>query len=189
MEVDIEELVNVVLEAFPVSEIMKMFTEEDLAAFFLNKDLKKEDVVDQLKILPSDMMQKFIESVTGRSSEETDAMELINSLAQLPDDKFGKFMSCIDPEVQRYLVFALTEENPEYYTLFPNITYVNMLSTMMKQDMVKPMIMLKPETLIQMNSILPEDLLSIVASQIDTQEFAKFLQKGHMDLLENAMMI
>ena len=189
MEVDIEELVSVILEAFPVSDIMKMLTEEDLMTFFLHKDLKKEDVVEQLKILPPDIMQIFIESVTGRPAEETNASELINSLAQLPDDKFGKFMSCVDPEVQRYLVFMLTKEEPDYYTLFPNITYVNMLSTMQKQDMVKPMIMLKPETLIEMNSILPEDLLSIVASQINTKEFAKFLQDGHMDLLENAMMI
>ena len=143
----------------------------------------------EIKLLPPDVMQKFIESVTGRPAEETNALELINSLAQLPDDKFGKFMSCIDPDVQRNLVFMLTKEEPEYYTLFPNITYVNMLSTLTKQEMVKPMIMLKPETLIKMNSILPEDLLSIVASQIDTTEFAKFLQKGHMDLLENAMMI
>jgi hypothetical protein len=168
---------------------MKMFTEEDLAKFFLNKDLKKEDVVEQLKILPPDIMQKFIESVTGMPAEETNASELIGSLAQLPDDKFGKFMSCIDPDVQRYLVFMLTKKEPDYYTLFPNITYVNMLSTMMKQDMVKPMVALTQETLIAMNSILPEDLLSIVASQIDTKEFAKFLQDGHMDLLENAMMI
>ena len=34
MEVDIEELVNVILGAFPLQEIVMMFTEDDLAAFF-----------------------------------------------------------------------------------------------------------------------------------------------------------
>ena len=34
MDVDIEELVNVILGAFPLQEIVMMFTEDDLAAFF-----------------------------------------------------------------------------------------------------------------------------------------------------------
>ena len=40
-----------------------------------------------------------------------------------------------------------------------------------------------------MVSELPSDLMAIVASQVDTKEFAKFLQKGHMDLIEEAWMI
>ena len=189
MQVDIEELVRVVLEAFPKEQLLLMFTEEDLAMFFMNQDLPKEVVVEQLKMMPPDIMQKFVESVTGQPHEQTNPIELIDSIAQLPDDKFSKFMACVDPDVQRQLVFQLTSEDPKYYTLFPNITYVNMLSTLMKQDMVKPMVMLNKESLMNMNALLPPDLLSIVAAQIDTKDFAKFLQDGHMDLLEKAMMI
>ena len=189
MQVDIVELVRVVLEAFPEEQILQMFTEDDLAMFFMNQDLPKEAVVEQLKMLPPDIMQKFIEGITGQPANQTNPNQLIDSLAQLPDDKFSKFMACVDPDVQRQLVFQLTQEDPSYYTLFPNITYVNMLSTLMKQDMVKPMVMLNKETLMGMNALLPPDLLSIVAAQIDTKEFAKFLQDGHMDLLEKAMMI
>ena len=137
----------------------------------------------------SDGYQKFVEGVTGMPAEETNPMELIDSIAQLPDDKFHKFMAVIDPDVQRQLTFQLTKEKPEYLTLFPNSAYVNMLSTLMKPDMVKPMVMLDKDTLIQMVSILPQDMLSIVASQIDTKHFAKFLQDGHMDLIEDAWMI
>ena len=189
MQVDIEELVRVILEAFPFEQIIKMLTEEDLENFFLNKDLKKEDVVKQLNALPHDVMQKFIEGVTGRPASETNPEELINSLAALPDDKFSKFMSKIDPDVQRQLVFQLTKEEPDYLTLFKNETYVNMLATMQKSDMVPPMVMLNKDTLIEMVTILPPELLSIIAAQIDTKEFAKFLQHGHMDILEGAMMI
>lgn len=189
MEVGIVELVRVVLEAFSPEQIIEMMSEEDLAMFFMNQDLKKEAVVEQLKIMPSDIMEKFVESVTGRPAEETDPMQLINSLAELPDDKFAKFMAVVDPDVQRQLVYQLTEDDPSYFTLFPNITYVNMLSTLMKQEMVPPMVMLNKETLMGINALLPSDLLSIVAAQIDTMDFAKFLQDGHMDVLEKAMMI
>jgi len=189
LEVDIVELVRVALEAFGQEQIIQLLTEEDLMMFFMNKDLQKEAVLEQLKLLPQEAMQKFVESVTGRPAEETNPMELINSISKLPDDKFGKFMAAVDPDVQRQLVYQLTEEDPSYFTLFPNITYVNMLSTLMKQDMVAPMVMLEKETLMAIDALLPSDLLSIVAAQIDTKDFAKFLQDGNMEVLEKAMMI
>lgn len=189
METNIEELVRVVLEAFPLEQIVEMFREEDLMYFFMQDDLEKRDVVEQLKVLPPDVMQKFVEGVTGMPAEETNPMELIDSIAQLPDDQFHKFMAFIDPDVQKQLTFQLTSEKPEYLTLFPNSAYVNMMSTLMKPDMVKPMVMLNKETLVDMVSLLPPDLMSIVASQIDTMRLANYLQDGHMDLIEDAWMI
>ena len=189
MEVDIEELVNVVREAFPLEQIIMMFTEDDLSNFFLNDKLEKYDVVEQLKCMPPDAMQKFVEGVTGMPSEKTNPLELIQSIEQLPDDKFRKFMASIDPDTQRQVTFQLTKTNPDYLTLFENQTYCNMLNTLMKPDMIKPMIMLNHDSLVNMISELPGDLMSIVAAQVDTKDFAKFLQQGHMDLIEEAWMI
>lgn len=189
MEVDIEELVNVVREAFPLEQIIMMFTEDDLSNFFLSDKLEKYDVVEQLKCMPPDAMQKFVEGVTGMPSEKTNPLELIQSIEQLPDDKFRKFMASIDPDTQRQVTFQLTKTNPDYLTLFENQTYCNMLNTLMKPDMIKPMIMLNHDSLVNMISELPGDLMSIVAAQVDTKDFAKFLQQGHMDLIEEAWMI
>lgn len=189
MEVDIEELVRVVLNAFPLEEIILMFPEDDLAEFFQNEKLEKYDVINQLKCMPPEVMKKFVEGVTGRPSEETNPMELIKGIENLPIDKYRDFMSSIDPDVQRQLTFQLTKQKPEYLELFENETYVNMLSTLMKPEMIKPMIFLEKETLIDMVSILPDDLLSIVAAQVDTKKFAEFLLDGHTDLLQEAMMI
>ncbi len=189
MEVDIEELVRVIINAFALEEIVMMFSEEDLAMFFQNEKLEKYDVIDQLKCMPPEVMQKFVEGVTGRPSEETNPMELIKSIENLPIDQYRDFMSAIDPDVQRQLTFQLTKEKPKYLTLFENESYVNMLATLMKPEMIKPMIFLEKETLIKMVSILPDDLLSIVAAQVDTKKFAEFLLDGHTDLLKDALMI
>ena len=187
--VDIEELVRVVLCAFPLADIVSMFTEDDLAQFFQHDELERKDVIEQLKCMPPEVMIKFVEGVTGQPSEETDPMELINSIANLPMDQYRDFMSAIDPDVQRQLTFQLTKEKPEYLQLFPNQTYINMLSTMMKPDMVKPMINLNKESLVTMITELPPDLMSIVAAQVDTQKFAEYILDGHTDLLEGALMI
>ena len=190
MAVNIEEVVNVIKEAFPIEQIIMMYTEDDLAAFFGNNDLNKNLVIEQMKVMPPEIMQKFIEGVTGRPSEETNAEELINNLSNLPDDKFHKFMAGIDPDVQRQLTYQIFEVKPECMQLFSNETYVNMLSTMMKPDMIKPMIMLNKDTLVNFISRLPNELMSIVAAQVDTYKFAKFMQKAnHMKVIENALMI
>lgn len=189
MEVDIEELVNVIMGAFPLQEVVMMFTEDDLAEFFQNEKLEKYDVINQLKCMPPEVMQKFVEGVTGRPSEETNPLDLIKSIEELPIDQYRDFMSAIDPDVQRQLTFQLTKQKPEYLQLFSNETYVNMLSTMMKTEMVKPMVFLEKDTLVDMISILPEDLMSIVAAQVDTKQFAEFLLEDHLDLLEGALMI
>ena len=187
--VDLEELVRVVLGAFPLADIVSMFTEDDLAQFFQHDELERKDVIEQLKCMPPEVMIKFVEGVTGQPSEETDPMELINSIVNLPMDQYRDFMSAIDPDVQRQLTFQLTKEKPEYLQLFPNQTYINMLSTMMKPDMVKPMINLNKESLVTMITELPPDLMSIVAAQVDTQKFAEYILDGHTDLLEGALMI
>lgn len=189
MEVDIEELVRVVQEAFPLEQIILMFTEEDLMNFFLSDELERYDVMEQIKSLPPEVMQAFIEGVTGKPMEETGSNNFIRSLEAFSDDDFKKFMSQIDPDVQRQLTFQLTKQKPEYLTLFENETYVNMLNTLLKPEMVKPMIMLNKDTLVNMLTELPSDLMSIVTAQVDTREFAKFLQDGHMDLIEDAWMI
>lgn len=189
MDVDIEELVRVVQEAFPLEQIIMMFTEEDLMNFFLSDELERYEVMEQIKSLPPEVMQKFIEGVTGKPMEETGSNNFIRSLEAFNDDDFKKFMSQIDPDVQRQLTFQLTKEKPEYLTLFSNETYVNMLNTLLKPEMVKPMIMLNKDTLVNMLTELPSDLMAIVTAQVDTKDFAKFLQDGHMDLIEKAWMI
>ena len=188
-DVDIEELVNVVMGAFPLDAIVSMFSEDDLAQFFQREELQKFDVIEQLKSLPPEVMIKFVEGVTGQPAGETDPMQLIQSIENMPMDQYRDFMSAIDPDVQRQLTFQLTKEKPEYLQLFPNQTYIDMLSTMMKQDMVKPMINLEKESLVNMITELPDDLMSIVAAQVDTKKFAEFILDGHTDLLEGALMI
>lgn len=188
-EVDIEELVRVVLGAFALEDIVMMFTEDDLAAFFQNEDLEKYDVIEQLKSLPPEVMIKFVEGVTGRPSEETNPIDLIKSIESLPIDKYRDFMSAIDPDVQRQLTFQLTKTKPKYLQLFENDTYINMLSTLMKPEMVKPMIALNKDSLVNMITELPEDLMSIVGAQIDTKTFAEFLLDGHLEILESSLMI
>ena len=187
-KVDISELVNVTREAFTLEQIVLMYTEEDLASFFQNEDLPRVDVMEQLKSMPPDVMIYFIEGVTGMPFAETDQAEFFRSIEELPDDKYREFMSSIDPDVQRQVVFQLFKEEPEYMCFFENETYTKMLNMLMKPEMVTAMIGLSQESLLSMNSRLPGDFVAIVGAQADTKKFAYFIME-HPEVLESAMMV
>lgn len=188
--VDIEELVNVVLEAFPFQMIIEMFPEDAMAQFFHEKDLDKYIIANELNSLPPEVMIKFIEGLTGQPySKVEDPQGIIKNIIALPEDKFRDFVSQIDPDVQRQLVYQITKKDNKYMQLFKPEVYTDMLSTLIKPDMVKPMIALEKETIAEMISILPDDLMSIVAAQVDTKVFTEFLMNGHLDMLEDALMI
>ena len=97
-------------------------------------------------------------------------------------------MYSIDPDVQRQLVFQITNKDQKYFHKFGNNLYVDMLSTLMKNDMIPSMVQLEKDTLIDMVTELPDDLMSIVAAQVDTKDFSKFLIEGHMEFLQKAWM-
>ena len=189
-EVNLEELINVVLDAFPFEQIISLIPEENLAEFFQQDKLEQYVIANEFKNMPHEVMTQFLEGLTGMAYEKIEDPEgIINGIIKLPEDKFRDFMSGIDPEVQRQLVFQITTKDQKYLQLFDNEMYVNMLGTLMKNDMIPSMIALEKETLIEMISILPEDLMSIVASQVDTQKFAEFLIEGHLDFLKDAWMM
>ena len=188
-KVDMEEIVNVMLNAFPLPDIINMFNEEDFAFFFQNKDIDRNLVMEQMKLLPPEVMVNFIEGMTGEAYKEENAQNLFEMMEQLPDDKFGEFMSLIDIDVQKQLTFQMSKEDITCLELFPREAYLRMLETLQKPDMVKPMIGLEKESLLKMIDKLPSDLMAIVGAQIDTKVFAKFLLDGHLEVLQRAMMI
>lgn len=189
LKTDIGELIAATLTALPFKEVIKKFKDEDLSKFFLNKKVRQVDVVKQLRKLPTDVMKRFVEGVTGRPSEQTNPDELITSIGALPENQFKKFMSAIDPEVQRQLVFQLAEEEPAYLSLFDNQVYVDMMATVMKPDMVASMVMLKDDTLRNMLKELPADYLSIVGSQAKADDLAYILLDGNMKYLDKVHML
>ena len=189
-EVKIEELINVVLDAFPFEQIITLIPEENLAEFFQSNELDKYVIANEFKNMPHEVMSQFLEGITGMAYGKIEnPEEMIEGIISLPEDKFKDFMSSIDPDVQRQLVYQITKKDQKYLQLFDNEMYINMLNTLMKNDMIPSMIALEQETLVKMISRLPDDLMSIVASQVDTQNFAKFLMEGHLDFLKQAWMM
>lgn len=187
--VSVYELANSALEFFPLEELLKMFDEEDYAMFFMNDELEKEVVMEQIRSLPEDIMQIFIESVTGQPQEDVDANELMTNIESLDDDKFKKFTAALPIEVQMQLAYQLIIDNRERLLMFQPESYIKVLGKLQKPDMIKSLIGLNKYSLIMMNAELPRDLMAVVGAQADATDFARFIQKNGKSIIGKALMI
>ncbi len=183
-DIEPEEMVNLMLNTFDLEEIMLMMPEEELQNFFANKEVEKKDVAKYLKSLPPELMQQLMESLTGQPSFQVNSTDVINQITSLGDRDYEAVMASIDPFILRQIIFSMSSDEPKYLQLFDNEVYIEMLSTLMKPDIIKPMEVLEKETLMDMISQLDENYLSIVMVQVDTNLFAEYLMKDCQPLLE-----
>ncbi len=181
----IEEVVNMSLEVLPLNQILEMIPSKELDKFVQNKDLDPKLVLDFIDKLPPEVLAQMVETVTGVPLEEAhlDAKELTKMIAGFDKDTYIDAMVAMDDEAKRSLIAMMSKKEPEVLQLFDAKNYTKSLAMLQKPDMMKGTIALEPETMVNMLGELPKELLAIVATQVDTKEFAEILIKKHQDLL------
>jgi len=188
LDVKPEEIVKVMLDIFGLSELIELIPPKDLEKFFESTDIKKDVIAEQLKNLSKGDLSAIVESITGQPITKVKNPDgVIENLKNLKDDQFKEIMSQMEPDVQRHLVYLITKKDDKYLQIFENETYVKILETKMKDDIIPAMDNLEPESLVDMISELPHDLMAVVAAQIDESDLLKFV-RDDMNLLLEAFM-
>lgn len=183
-KVSVAESANVAIEAFPMEQLIKMIPEEELEQFFMSSEVRKNDVTAQLSNLDPELLIQMTEGMTGQAADSNDVSKLLAQISSLPDKQFKETMASMEPEIQQNIIFQLANEDKDTLLNFSNQTFTNMVSKLQKPDMVKSMIALDSDSLQIMTKQLPEDLFSIVATQVDTKQLAKLLIDRCPDVLE-----
>lgn len=183
-KVSVAESANVAIEAFPMEQLIKMIPEEELEQFFMSSEVRKNDVTAQLSNLDPELLIQMTEGMTGQVADSNDVSKLLAQISSLPDKQFKETMASMEPEIQQNIIFQMANEDKDTLLNFSNQTFTNMVSKLQKPDMVKSMIALDSESLQIMTKQLPEDLFSIVATQVDTKQLAKLLIDRCPDVLE-----
>ncbi|MCR5265723.1 MAG: hypothetical protein K6E29_03915 [Cyanobacteria bacterium RUI128] len=183
-KVSVAESASVALEAFSLPQIIAMMPEEELESFFMSSEIPKESFTAQLRNLDPELLIQMTEGITGQAADQSDASKLIAQIMALPDKQFKETMASLDPEIQQNVVFQMASEDKGVLLHFSGQSFNDMVSGLQKPDMVKSMIALDTSSLQRMTKQLPEDLFSIVATQVDTRQFAQLLIDRCPELLE-----
>lgn len=175
-EIPKEELVKTVFQMFSEQQIIENMPDKQLDKLLTSTDMDKEMLLQNLKSIPEMYLQQILESVTGEESKESNANDLVNQIGQLGDMQYKHAIMNLQPTQKQELTLSLTSREPKLYQKFDTDAYTHIIAREREKDeIVKSFAVIKPEYLQKMIDKLPQDILAVVTTQIDTDKFADSL--------------
>ncbi len=180
-------LALVIFSKMPVQKFLEMLPEKELDNYFESTKVQQnqDKFVEALRYLPQASLEKLMENVTGEPADNANKQTILDTVGSLNPKKFKKAMQSLDKKSKMKVIQKATEEDPKLLLEFSKDAFMCPIKQMDKNQMIKYMDVLENEDLIKMVSELPQDLMSVVATQIDPEEFADLLCTKFQDVLKD----
>lgn len=183
-DIPAEQLVNTVLQMFSQRQIIELMPEEQLDKLLESRDIDKNKMLQHLKSIPPEYLAQMIESVTGEECKGKDNLDMVKQIGGFNPLQYKDALTSLEPTQKRQLTLGLVKEDPKLMQLFDPSAYTNILHQQkQKPEIVKAMAVVEKDEIVKMVGELPNDLMSIVITQMDTQSFAKDLMEKNPELI------
>ena len=183
-ELPSEQLVKTVFEMFSKEEIVQLLPEKQLDKFLTSTDIDKNKILKHMQSIPPEYVAQVLEQITGQAHEGMDSIDLSKKFGALNPLEFKDAITSFQPTQKQQLVLSLGKEHEEWFQLFDANAYTKVIHREKQQpEVVKAMSVIEPEYIQNMISELPNDLLSIVITQIDTEKFADILMNQFPEIM------
>lgn len=178
-----EELVKMVFQLFSQQQVINFMPEEQMDKLLTGTDMNKQMLLNNLEHLPEIYLQQVYESVSGKEANGN-AKEMVAQIGQLGDLDYKNAIKNLQPTQKKELTYMLANQETKLFEKFDTDAYTKIINREREKDeMVKGMSVIRPEFLQKMISELPQDLLAVVTTQIDTDKFADALINKFPELL------
>jgi len=184
-----QELFSVVFQNFTLEDIVKLMPTDELNEFLNNDKVEKNDIMKYFNQLEfKDLMRLFSEYfgdefLTQDENAENRTM-MLQTIQNLSPQDFNKFIMNMQVEDKGFLILNLVDNKPELLMEFQNKSIARPMMLLEKAEVLKSLNVLENELLIKMVEHLPEDLIQVIASQIDPEVFATILVDKFSDILK-----
>lgn len=184
-----EQLVNTVFQMFSKEEIVQLLPEEQLDKFLTSHDIDKNKILKHMQSIPEEYVAQVLEQITGEAQEGQDSIDLAKKFGELNPLEYQDALKAFQPTQKQQLVLSLGKEHEEWFQLFDADAYTKVINREKQQpEVVKAMSVIDPEYIQNMIIELPNDLLSIVITQIDTEKFADILMNQFPEVMAEIIM-
>ncbi len=188
-EIPPEQLVNTVFEMFSQEEIVQLMPEEQLDKFLTSTDIDKNKILKHMQSIPPEYVAQVLEQITGQAVESMDSIDLSKQFGELNPLEYQDALKAFQPTQKQQLVLSLGKEHNEWFQLFDPHAYTTIINReKQKPEVIKAMSVIEPEHIQKMIEELPNDLLSIVITQIDTEKFAEILMNEFPEVIADIIM-
>lgn len=184
-----EQLVRVVLEMFTKEQIVEYMPEKQLDKILTDRDTDKSKLLDNMKFIQKEYLMQMLESVTGEEiSAGTSTTDVIKQISQLNDNDFKNSLINLKVPAKQHLTILMIRQDEKLMQKFDAGAYTRIIDEHKFQpDVVKSMHVVEKDEIIKMIDRLPKEMLSVVITQLDTEQFAKKLISSHPEVLAKVL--
>lgn len=188
-EIPSDQLVKTVFEMFSEEQVVQYMPEEELDKFLESTDLNKNQIMKHLQEIPREYLAQMYEAVSGEDSDKSSSQEILKNISALNPLQFNDALNSLQPVAKQLLTLGIASEHKDLYQNFDSHAYTNMMRTYKFQpEIAQAMEVIEPEEKTKMLENLPDDLLSIVLTQLDPEVFAEQLIKQNPELIAEIIM-
>ncbi len=188
-ELPAEQLVNTVFEMFSQEEVVKFMPDEQLNKFLTSTDIDKNKILKHMQSIPEEYVAQVLEQITGESHENMKSYDLSKEFGELNPLQYKDALMAFQPTQKQQLVLSLGKEHEEWFQLFDADAYTKIINREKQQpEVVKAMSVIEPEYIQNMLKELPNDLLSLVITQMDTKQFTEMLMEQFPEVIAEIIM-
>ncbi len=178
--------------------LFHMFTDKDqiiehlplkeLHRFLSSDKIEKGHFMNIFEMLPRETLSVIAGYLTGRQCDKMARPDLLGQIGSFKKYQMVNGIKKLDEKTLRGFITTMTESFPDLYNEFSHTSLFNVSAGFARIDLIDGMGVLENEKIIGMLSELPDKLLALTASQIDTETFADLLLNDHKDLLANLVL-
>lgn len=182
MQLPQETLATVVLSKMDSNQFLNSIPEKYMNEFFESDKIDRTMMMKAMENIDEEELQKMMEAYTGEACyEESDA--ILEKMGKMNDDDFMKAMFSFEPEGKKQIISNLLLEKPDLFEEFSAEAMVHPFTTMPKEEILKSLTVLETQEMLPMVEELPQDIMALIATQIDPQMFSKILCSEFADII------
>ena len=155
----------------------------ELDGFFENPKIERAEIQKCFLQFDKEFLDKIMMESLGIDTREKSRKEIFQQIDSMDDSQFHQFILGMNKYQKQSLVFGLCQNNPKLMLEFDPKTMTKPLLSLEKNEIIQCMGVLDSKFVLPMIQELPDELVQVVAAQIDPLQFADILIKNCPDIL------
>lgn len=179
-----EQLIKMLAKLYiSMDQVVDQISIKDMNKFLSSKKINKNDLLKIFQGYSSTELAQLAEASTGIPQGNKSHAQLLHFIGDLNTPQITDGIKGLEYKKMRSVVSQMLKQDPTLYTEFSQEALFQQTIDFSKPSLIAGMGVLETEQLVKMLDKLPDNLLSVVVAQIDTNDFAKILVSDFQKLL------
>lgn len=164
-------------------QILEYFSIKELNHFLSSKKIDKSNMIKIFQSLSSTELAQIAEATTGVSQGNKSHTQLLKVIGDFSPTQITDGVKGLEYKKMSGIISEMLKQDPTLYTEFTQESLFKQTNDFSKSSLVEGMGVLDTEQLIKYLDKLPDNFLSLVVTQIDTDTLAQILINDYQNLL------